>query len=280
MLVPSPPEVPMTIPTSPAAAPPAAPARPFSSITEDQLTVGGLIRTTLTVWWRNGLRFAGLSLLLLVPIFVVGVVAGIAIPIAIRRGALPPGARWPFFVFGAVLVVGVLLFTVIQTGALTYGTVQHLSERPVRFGAMLAAGFRRAMPLVATGVLAYLAILVGLVLLVIPGIIVACALSAALPSVVVERIGPIQALQRSWALTRDHRFTIFAAWLVLGLVLFGANVILQVGTKLLGPIAGLILLPVQLFIASIPVLLPAVAYYELRVEKEGTDTSELAKVFE
>jgi hypothetical protein len=275
----SPAEAPMTIPTSAAAASPAAPPRPFASITEDQLTVGGLIRITLAVWWRNGLRFAGLSAIMLLPVLVMPVAAWIAAPIAIRRGALAPSAAWPIVVFAALVVV-VLLCAIVQTGGLTYGAVQHLSGRPVRFGAMLATGFRRAVPLVASGLLVYLAILAGLVLLVIPGIIVACALSAALPSVVVERIGPIQALRRSWVLTRDHRFTIFAAWLVIGLLLFGANVFFQVGAKLLGPLAALVLLPVQLFVTTLPILLPAVAYYHLRVGKEGTDTSELAKVFE
>jgi uncharacterized membrane protein len=144
---------------------------------------------------------------------------------------------------------------------------------------MIAAGFRRAVPLVVTGLLMYLAILGGFILLIIPGLIVFSALSVALPAVVVERIGPIEALKRSWGLTRDHRMTFFAASFVLGLVLFGANLVLQLGGALLGPLA-LLLLPVQVFLTSLPALLPAVAYHDLRIAKEGTDTSELAKVFE
>lgn len=269
----------MTTPTSPAAAPSAAPAL-FASITREELTVGGLVRTTFAVWWRNALRFAGLSLLLVfVPVLAMGMVLGIVIPLAARRAVLPSSVDWGL-VAPIVMVVVIGLFMVVQTGGLTYGAVQHLAQRRVRFGAMVGAGFRRAVPLIGTGLLMYLAILAGFVLLIIPGIIVGCALSVALPAVVVERIGPIQALQRSWVLTRDHRVTVFAAGLVLGLALFGANVVLQVAGRLLGPVAALVLMPVQLFNMSLPVLLPAVAYHDLRVEKEGTDTSELARVFE
>jgi hypothetical protein len=101
----------------------------------------------------------------------------------------------------------------------------------------------------------------------------------ALPAVVVAGIGPLQALRRSWALTRERRLLIFASGLVLFLVLFGANLFARLLT-FAGPIGALAAVPVQVLIMSLPVLLPAVAYHDLRLEKEGVDTSALAKVFE
>jgi hypothetical protein len=49
---------------------------------------------------------------------------------------------------------------------------------------------------------------------------------------------------------------------------------------LLGPLAILLVLPLQLVLMSLPVLLPAVAYHDLRAAKEGTAAEELARVFE
>lgn len=264
----------MTIPTSPAAPAPAPPA-PFASVTTAELTVGGLVRKTFAVWWRNALRFAALSLI--VWAFIAAVL--MALWLAVSGGHLRPSSTWPVLALPAMtLVIGLLL--VVQMGALTHGALQHLADRPVRFGAMLGAGLRRALPVVATGFLAYWTVAVGLVLLVVPGIFVATALSVAVPAVVVERIGPMQALRRSWELTRDHRLTVFLAALVLAVVVFGANAGGQAATALLGPAGLLLALPLQVLVLSLPVLLPAVAYHDLRVQKEGIDTSELAKVFE
>jgi hypothetical protein len=272
----------MTLPTPPATAQPSltSPAPPlFASVTQRGVTTGGLVGTTLSVWWRNAFKFAGLTLLAFVPVFAVGFAAALVIPaMASRGGATPDGTGLVWWSFVPITIL--VLTMIVQMGGLTYGTVQYLAQRPVRFGAMLAAGFQRALPLVGAGVLMYLAVMAGMLLLIVPGIVVACGLAVAIPAVVIERIGPIQALRRSWALTRDRRLTIFVAWLVLWVVLFGANVVMQVGTALLGPFAAFLLLPVQLFLMSLPVLLPGVAYHDLRAEKEGTATEELARVFE
>jgi hypothetical protein len=266
-------------PPSPAPLSPALVATPTFAPAQRGLTVGGLVGTTLRVWWRNAFRFAGVTLVAFAPAFVLGFVAALVVPAMARRGDAPSDPAeigWVAF----VPITLVALTMVVQLGGLTYGAVQHLALRPVRLGAMLGAGFRRALPLVGAGLLAYIAVLAGTLLLVVPGVIVACGLSVALPAVVIERIGPIVALRRSWTLTRGHRFTIFVAALVLGLVIFGANLATQVGMTLLGPLAVLVLLPVQLVLVSLPVLLPAVAYHDLRAAKEGTPTEELARVFE
>ena len=64
-------------------------------------------------------------------------------------------------------------------------------------------------------------ILVGLasLLLVIPGIILGVAFSVALPVAVFEKGSAVDALRRSSQLTRGHRWDIFAASLVIGLLI-------------------------------------------------------------
>jgi hypothetical protein len=49
---------------------------------------------------------------------------------------------------------------------------------------------------------------------------------------------------------------------------------------LFGPLGALVLFPIELLLSTLPVLLPAVAYHDLRAAKEGTATEELARVFE
>lgn len=264
---------PTTSPLAPL--PPPARSDPlFASVTQREVTVGGLVGTTFDVWWRNAFKFAGLALLVLLPVFVVGVVAALVAAWAdFQRTA---GRMWAPFLPVILMMLTMLVFT----GSLTYGAVQHLAERPVRFGEMLAVGFRRALPVLAAGLVSYVLMLAGTVLLVIPGIIVACALSVVIPAVVVERRGPFEAIKRSWELTRGYRPAIFASWLVMWLVLLVINAALQIGVTLLGPLAAVIALPAQAFVMALPMLMPAVAYHDLRTTKEGTPSEELARVFE
>jgi hypothetical protein len=176
-----------------------------------------------------------------------------------------------------------IVMSVAQMGAVTYGAVQHLAGRPVRFGAMLAAGLRRLLPVVAACVAAGAMVCAAFLLLIVPAFVVGCAVTVTVPTAVIERIGPIEAVRRSWALTRDHRLVIFGAWLAIGAVSFGANMALQLVAVLFGsmaPAAALIALPFYLLVATLPTVLPAVAYHELRAAKEGVATEELAKVFD
>jgi len=86
-------------------------------------------------------------------------------------------------------------------------------------------------------------------------------------------------MKRSWALTGGFKGTYFLAAVVLGLITLAINF----ATSLLGliPILGQIAAPlIQLLFMSLSTILPAVAYHDLRTQKEGTPTAELAKVFE
>jgi hypothetical protein len=262
---------------------PTTPPPAFSAAAQP-VSVGRLVSRSFSVWWSNILKFAALTLLVIVP--AVGLVAGVtyASVAAARGGGGFPAAG----LFGPQLVIIVifpvtLLAMVVQMGALTYGAVQHLAGRPVRFGPMLAAGLRRALPLIGVGIVAGAMVMTGFLLLVVPGIIVGCAVGVAIPAVVVEKIGPIAAIKRSFGLTRGHRLTFFAASFVLGMVVSASNLAMQLGVVLLGELGSAAALfggVVYLLVAALPMLLPAVAYHELRAAKEGIVTEELVKVFE
>ena len=276
----------MTLPTYPVAQSGALPTTPPPTVpaTAQQVSVGRLVSRSFSVWWSNLLKFGALTLLVIVP--AIALVAGVAYAsVAAARGGdggLAAGVSGPVLMTIAVFPV-MLAAMVVQMGALTYGAVQHLAGRPVRFGPMLAAGFRRAIPLIGVGVVACAMVMTGFVLLVVPGIVVGCALGVAIPAVVVEKIGPLAAIRRSFGLTRGHRLTFFAASFVLGMVVSAANMAMQLGVVLfgeLGAVAALFGGVLYLLLAALPMLLPAVAYHELRAAKEGIVTEELVKVFE
>ena len=89
------------------------------------------------------------------------------------------------------------------------------------------------MPLLLLGILSALAITLGFVLLIAPGIILYVMWSVAAPALVEERLGPIRAFGRSRDLTRGARWKIFA----LTLVIFVAYLLFSAAVELIGAMA-------------------------------------------
>lgn len=195
-------------------------------------------------------------------------------------GAAPPANPGPFLaalglLFLVTVPVGVAVF-----GGITYGVFRWLAGERAGVGDMLGQGFRRIVGLFLTFLLAGLATAGGWLLFVVPGVMIATAASVALPAVMVERLGPMQALKRSFDLTRGHRWSLFAAFLAI----FGINLAVSLAGNLLQlaiPIVGvLVSLAFSVVFGTIPYVVPAVAHHDLRLLKEGVDTSQLVKVFE
>ena len=153
---------------------------------------------------------------------------------------------------------------------------------------MFGVGFRRFWPLFLTGVAAAIAIWAGLILLVVPGVLLALALTVAIPVIVAEEgtrgVGAV--FRRSFALTKGNRVELFGAVMVLLLAMWGASLVGNLFTvaAAASPILAFVGLGiaviVQIAMAPLTTVLCAVAYHDLRVAKEGADTTQLAKVFE
>jgi hypothetical protein len=264
--------------------------------TQPSFSVGGVVGRTFSTWSRNLVPFALLAAIVNAPSFVFGLwstyatygdypsfqrMMTVAGPLAQRPGG--PFAPWSPLSLAVWLGTAVLMF--VQMGALTYGAIQHLAGREVSLGALLGAGFRRAWPVFVAGFASGLLTLLGTLLLIVPGIILFCALAAAIPAVVAEAKGPMEAVRRSFALTKGRRFGVFVAFLVMGVVAWTATALAGVLPIALGggtaSLAGaFVAFAVGAVAAPLWTLLPAVAYHDLRVEKEGVDTAALAKVFE
>ncbi len=280
----------------PAGAPPAFPPGPPPMPPQGQwgqpppgfagpppVTAGSLIERTFKIWWANVGKLVGISLVMMVPALIaVGVVAGAAFGLSMGRAGGQPDPSQVFGMVGgifAVALVVILPLTMIMLGGVNYGVIQWLAGRPAGVGDMLRQGARRLWGLLLTGLLVFLAIMGGYVLLIVPGIMIATAAAVAIPATTVEGGGAVQSFQRSLELTRGYRWPLFGAFLAV----MAINLLMGLMGGLLGliPILGILLnLAISLVTATIPYVLPAVAYHDLRVAKEGVDTSQLAQVFE
>ena len=271
--------------------PPSAMSAAIGVGQQSAFSVGRVIARTFSTWWAHALVFSVLTLIAYVPIVLLSVLGEMPIP-GVTAPSLnpldPAAAAPPPAMPGAgfwLAYLAVMLLFLVEVGAITHGVIHHLAGKRVSLGAMIAAGLRRFVPLLFVGVLAYLIIVVGMILLVVPGVIFACALVAAIPAVVVERPGVFGAIKRSFALTKGKRLAIFAIMLVLfivamGLALIGSFLLPQL-TASFAPMLGTLLgLVVNAVFGTLLWVAPGVVYHDLRVAKEGVATAQLAAVFE
>lgn len=191
-----------------------------------KLDIGQVLNQTFAVLRRNFPTFFGLALLL------------VGLPTALIELLRPPvisdGAAVPEFSLALIgwglLAIGVTLATFsILYAALINATVQDLNGSKPAFADNLTVGLRNFLPVIVVSLLSSLAISGGLLLLIVPGVMIACALCVAMPAIVVEHTGIRGAFARSAELTRGHRWPIFGLFLIVIAVSIGIGIVLGIG---------------------------------------------------
>ncbi|MFL6856881.1 MAG: hypothetical protein ACJ8EB_03115 [Allosphingosinicella sp.] len=236
-----------------------------------------------------------------------GVTLGIAflfaaLPLAAMDAATRLAPRADFSsVFVGIMVIAVVgaflafLLQFITQGALMRVTVRAAVGERASFADAAATGLKASLPLLALGILSGIAIMFGLILLLVPGIMLWVRWSVAGPALVAERLGPIEALGRSAELTDGARWKVFGlqilllifGWIVnttavsvMGAVYGGhvASEAMRQGTGL--PIAWTIGNALAgTLVAAVGAVTSASLYIELRESKEGPMVDRLAEVF-
>lgn len=234
-------------------------------------SIGSAIEAAASVLVRHLVPFVATALIAALPSVLFGLLVGVR-----SRGLLT--------ITGIVsMVINLAVLTlVIQT--LTYGTVQALRGSKVSIGDCLMQGLRNLPVGMGVGFLAYIGIVLGMILLIVPGFILFTMWSVALPAAIVERTGVFRALGRSRDLTSGRRWRVFGAilipilisivtsWILIGLV-FGLRGVTSTTFQI---VSWLISSVEQAF----SVCVFATLYYYLRREKEGVDIQQIAAVFD
>lgn len=173
----------------------------------------------------------------------------------------------------AILLLG-FLSAILAVGALSRLLGEAYAGVQAGWQESLGYASAQLLPLVALVVIATVLLTIGYTL-VVPGIFLTVAWSASVPALMLERIGPIRALGRSWELIQGHWWTVFGALLIaLGMVV-GVSFLLDIplGAASSSVDGILALSGISRALAAIVTypLLAAIAvviYAELRSEKE------------
>lgn len=124
---------------------------------------------------------------------------------------------------GAAAVIALLLATAIGymvTAVLCVATVDILAGTRRPLAAHVAVATRNIVPLVVIGVLVSVAVALGIIALILPGLYIYAQFFVWIPCVVLENRG-MAGIGRAQALTRGHRWPIVGAMVVMGMLFLG-----------------------------------------------------------
>jgi hypothetical protein len=239
------------------------------------IDIGRVIRRGLAVAGRNFLPMAAL-------ILVLGQAPQAAIRyqwLVDRRSGLT-GFASPYF---WIWVAGVTILGSLIPATLIRISIRDLRGRDPDVAGSLVESLKLLLPLIGIGILKGLAIGIGTIFLIVPGIIAYLALIVTVPALIEERLGVMGSLERSMELTRGTRsliFVLFLLWVLAFVVIsFALRVLFSTVADgaLWGQVAQEELGGAMIALLSAPIV--SALYLELRIAKEGPIADEVASVF-
>lgn len=258
------------------------------------LSLGEILDRTFSLYRKNFLLFAGitaipqllvLALRLAQTLFMAPLPARARVPVE----QLQAGSSGGLMAVGlGGLLIALIVYWVVYVFA-QGGTVFAVSElylgRSTGIGAALGQVRGQLLNLLGVTALNFLAVMGATILLIIPGIYVACRLVTCVPAALLEDVGPRNSLERSFSLTKDYAgrsFVIYVLYFVLeyaAAFLFTLPFALAIALSAKNPEAVRIWLALSHlgeFVAGVLVspvftIATAVFYYDLRVRKEAFD---------
>jgi hypothetical protein len=235
--------------------------------------VGRVLDRTFSVLSRNFPAF-----------FVVTAIAGLPTVLLARSMDVFESGQNPVQGFGLILLgffLAIVLYTLSQAIVL-YGAFQDMRGRRVKLTESLQVGLRRFFPIVGLAIGMSFFVMLGFVLLFVPGLILLAMWFVATPACVVEKLGPFRSMGRSADLTGGYRWRIFGLMVVLFIISVAAGPIIDAAMASVG---GTTLVLIGSLIwngiwGAFYAVAAVVADHDLRVAKEGVDIEQIAAVFD
>ena len=259
------------------------------------LSVGEILDRTFTIYRNYFVLFIGISaipqlLVLALSLAQVAVLMPAGFPAPGARGVPTPplssvGSVASYLILAFLALVVTLIALILSQGATVIAVSELYLGRSTSISESLGRVWGQLANLFGVLLLNGLAVMGGFILLIIPGIYIACRLITCVPAALLEDLGPRTSLERSFFLTKDNAGRAFLIYLLYFVLLysiafvfalpFGVGIamsakdpamlrfwtgFLQVGSFL-----------AEVFISPILLIATSVFYYDLRVRKEAFD---------
>lgn len=251
----------------------------------ERLSIGSILGRALDVMKNNLFVLIGIALIAVVPPFVLQllIMGGAAADMVMDPMYGPAEPSMTYSVLSFLVSLLDLLLGLMLQGAVAVCVYRYLQGSKATIGSSISAVMPNLVALVIAAIIMGVAVALGFLLLIIPGVLLLLVFFVTVPACVVERIGPIQSLQRSIALTKGYRVEIFLLIIILCLIII-------VATFVVGLILALI--TQNVFIVAIGTVIAymltyifscvagAIVYADLRMRKDGIGLDRLVQVFE
>lgn len=116
-------------------------------------------------------------------------------------------------------IIGIVISFLVEMGRINFYLKLHDAVEAVTYRSFWFT--KSAVNFVATSIIVGIATVIGFVLLIVPGIIVAIVFGFSLYLVIDKGLGPIEAMKESARLTKGNRWNLF----LLGVLLVGINIL-------------------------------------------------------
>ena len=213
------------------------------------IDVGRVISEAFSIYGSHAGVLLGTAAIFFV---VVGVINGLL---------LSAGGVLLYLLTVAISIVAITLFT---------GFVVKLVEdvrdgrRDSTIGELMSSATPAIGPLILNGFLRAIAIAIGFVLLIVPGLILLTIWAVTAPAIVVERVGAIDAFGRSRELVRGNGWSVFAVIVIAFLISLGVGLVLGgIGAGIGGAGAVIFRIVSDVVTAPIAALVAAILFFDL-----------------
>lgn len=189
----------------------------------------------------------------------------------------------------AITIVVQLAIYGITTALLVQLAYDAKLGRRRSFGQYLSPALSAALPIVVLMIATMLLVGLASIALIIPGLWVFAVFSVTTPAIVIERAG-FRGMGRSATLTKDYRWPILGALILIWLLTFVLTFVMQfivglviaaVGTTGAGIVVGVVIMALLQSVAlGLSSIAAALIYARLKAIKEGVSVDQLAAVFE
>lgn len=241
------------------------------------LSIGDILDRTFSLYRRHFLLFVGIA----------GLPQLLVLGFGIARIFLPGNAAdvGMAVVLALVYLIVALVAYLFSQGATMLAISELYLGRTITIAESLRSVRSDLGYLFGVIVLSGLAIGGGLILLIVPGIYVACRLLVCVPAALIEKRSPREALSRSFDLTRDYAGRAFLITVLSVVLTYAAQLLLAIpaATALAAQAGGPSLIrfwtamtqvgtsAASILVTPILLIATAVFYFDLRVRKEGFD---------
>ncbi len=256
----------------------------YAHSTEARFSMGRVVSATFRVIFRRAGLIVGLCALYVV--FNAAVTELVAAAIRTNPALFP---------YRSLLILPVTyLCLAFVTAACTIGAVDDVAGRPAAATQAMRQGWRRTLPVFGVYLVSAIVIIIGLALLLVPGIIAGLRWFVAVPASSAEGTGFRASFSRSAALTKGHRWKLLglsAGGLVLVSLIVALPLLIYMAATGEGFLAILLQYaasgwtihlatgPTFIIATAIQIVGVAVTYAQLRQAKEGGLPTQVAEVF-